>query len=225
MHKHQLLVKEFHLKFGHTVNDVPTLSPKDDALRIDLILEEGWKELREALSDGDRVKIADACADTRFVAFGSGVTYGLELEQEPFALEMDLTPTAFTILALVGRLGVEMEWGSLIDIREYLDGILCVINEVARVYSIPLDECFEEVHRSNMSKLWTDEEIIDRSKGTQTREIGEYSVLWVDGASAQRVGDEGRCWQVKSAGGKSLKSPSYSPANLADILTRQEVGA
>lgn len=63
-----------------------------------------------------------------------------------------------------------------------------------------MDLAFAEVHRSNMSKLWTAEEI--ESLPPDCR--------------ATRVDDER--FVVKRSDGKVIKSPSYSPANLRPIL-------
>ena len=63
-----------------------------------------------------------------------------------------------------------------------------------------VDAAFAEVHRSNMSKLWTAEEI--ESLPPDCR--------------ATRVDDQR--FVVKRSDGKVIKSPSYSPANLRPIL-------
>jgi predicted HAD superfamily Cof-like phosphohydrolase len=63
-----------------------------------------------------------------------------------------------------------------------------------------MDLAFAEVHRSNMSKLWTAEEI--ESLPPDCR--------------ATRVDDQR--FVVKRSDGKVIKSPSYSPANLRPIL-------
>jgi len=58
-----------------------------------------------------------------------------------------------------------------------------------------IDEAFLEVHRSNMSKLWTEKERLDY-KGTDIEWTARFDK-----------------WIAKRAG-KVIKSPSYSPANL-----------
>jgi predicted HAD superfamily Cof-like phosphohydrolase len=63
-----------------------------------------------------------------------------------------------------------------------------------------VDLAFAEVHRSNMSKFWTAEEI--ESLPPDCR--------------ATRVDDQR--FVVKHSDGKVIKSPSYSPANLRPIL-------
>jgi predicted HAD superfamily Cof-like phosphohydrolase len=41
----------------------------------------------------------------------------------------------------------------IVEIADALTDILYVVYGMGQLYGIPLDECFEEVHRSNMSKL------------------------------------------------------------------------
>ena len=69
-----------------------------------------------------------------------------------------------------------------------------------------VDGAFAEVHRSNMTKLWTEEErgiIADKT----------WSVAYIPQAV-----ESDRCWLVKNAAGKVLKSPSHSRPNLKPFL-------
>ncbi len=77
----QELVKQFHEKFGLTINDKPTIpDQKTIALRISLILEE-MAEFVEAAQEGDIVGVADGLADLLYVTYGAGVTFGIDLEK------------------------------------------------------------------------------------------------------------------------------------------------
>jgi len=60
---------------------------------------------------------------------------------------------------------------------------------------------FAEVHRSNMSKMWS---------------YHDVEVAMLDEHSSQKAGDG--LYIVRNATGKIVKSPSYSPANLGPIL-------
>lgn len=64
---------------------------------------------------------------------------------------------------------------------------------------------FEEVHRSNMSKLWTEQEVYEAQPNKECT-MTEINT------------PDKRCFLVKDSNGKVIKSPSYSPANLAPIL-------
>lgn len=153
------MVRDFHSKFGLTINEAPVLSPADDKLRVELIREEA-SELSDALANGDLVEIADALGDLLYVIYGAGVTYGIDLEP---------------VVA--------------------------------------------EIHRSNMSKLWKTSEVMDRAKGTAAEHQGGREYKFVDGVVASVVDFKSdRQWLVKRADGKVLKSPSYSPADLAEVM-------
>ena len=73
------------------------------------------------------------------------------------------------------------------------------------------DPLFNEVMRSNWSKMWTREEL-DR-----TFELDELHEFFNNGGIKQAP-DGGDCYVVKDDEGKVIKSPSYSPANLGPII-------
>lgn len=79
--------------------------------------------------------------------------------------------------------------------------------------SLILPVAFRRVHESNMTKLWTDAEIRDREL------LKRYgAALWipVDNLPIERR------WLVTNSIGKAVKSPSYQPANLVDLLAELE---
>ena len=55
--------------------------------------------------------------------------------------------------------------GDLVSIADALSDILYVVYGAAHAYGIPIDECFDEVHNSNMSKLGEDGKPIYREDG------------------------------------------------------------
>ncbi len=74
------MTEEFHRRFGVFIRSSPGLV--DEAtkeLRIRLIREE-LGELEKAANDKNLVKIADALADLLYVIYGTGVSYGIDLE-------------------------------------------------------------------------------------------------------------------------------------------------
>ena len=106
MRSAQLNLRDFHEKFGLTINDTPTI-PGDDVLqfRINLINEEAG-EFEQAAKARNLVEMADALADVIYVALGAAVSLGIDLEP-----------------------------------------------------------VFEEVHRSNMTKVWSDGQVRRREDG------------------------------------------------------------
>jgi len=80
MNSEQLMAKEFHRRFWVFIRSSPGLV--DEAtrqLRIKLIREEQG-EFEKAANDKNLVKIADALADLLYVIYGTGVSYGIDLE-------------------------------------------------------------------------------------------------------------------------------------------------
>jgi predicted HAD superfamily Cof-like phosphohydrolase len=80
MNPEQEMVKEFHHRFGEFIRSSP--GPVDATtrdLRIRLIREE-MGEFEKAANDENLVKVADALADLLYVVYGTGVSYGIDLE-------------------------------------------------------------------------------------------------------------------------------------------------
>ena len=74
-------VAVFHATFGLPRNDEPTadVSAELAALRVRLLAEE-VDEFAAATEEVDLVGIADALADIVYVAYGSAITYGIDLD-------------------------------------------------------------------------------------------------------------------------------------------------
>lgn len=94
-----------------------------------------------------------------------------------------------------------------------VDSLYVVLGAAAAagINASQLELGFAEVHRSNMSKLWTQEEWNARAKNED---------LFIHpGAYAPNLAlQHDRFWIVRDSTGKVRKSPGYSPANLAPIL-------
>lgn len=73
-------VEEFHKTFGHEIEESPSWpTPEVLDLRVDLI-EEELEELKEGLSHGSFVEVADALTDLLYVIYGMGHTFGIDLD-------------------------------------------------------------------------------------------------------------------------------------------------
>ena len=80
MNKAQKMVLEYHRKMGFTINNNPTHISQEQVKDRSDILEEETHELREALELEDIVKIADGIGDVLYVAYGTGVACGIDME-------------------------------------------------------------------------------------------------------------------------------------------------
>ncbi|GAA5072846.1 putative HAD superfamily Cof-like phosphohydrolase [Thermocatellispora tengchongensis] len=74
-------VREFHDKLGLGVADSPALLPPEQAELRRRLLHEEVRELDEAVESGDLVAIAHELADVVYVAYGTAVTYGIDLDR------------------------------------------------------------------------------------------------------------------------------------------------
>lgn len=74
-------VTEFHTAFGLPIAHTPAahIPPTLAELRMRLIREE-VNELADAVADLDIIAIADALADIVYVAYGTALTYGIDLD-------------------------------------------------------------------------------------------------------------------------------------------------
>lgn len=80
MNSWQRMVREFHFRFGQTVNDKPTpITPDQSYFRAKLMKEE-LCETVEAMALGDMTEVADGLADLIYVALGTAVEYGIDLD-------------------------------------------------------------------------------------------------------------------------------------------------
>ena len=167
-------VAEFHNAFSLPIFDTPT--PPDaslKALRIALLQEE-IEELTEAYENNDIVEIADALADITYIICGTLHSYGLVLEnkwepdyyQAGDLLISPLLQNKLVILDLLFKSYVACEEHSHVEgIVNGLYGMLDEAASMANMCGIPFETIFEEVHRSNMSKLLPDGSVLRREDG------------------------------------------------------------
>ena len=80
MNRIQDQVREFHRAFEIKEEETPTKPDlQTAALRVELIDEE-FKELKEAIAKDDLVGIADALGDLLYVTFGAAISFGIDME-------------------------------------------------------------------------------------------------------------------------------------------------
>jgi predicted HAD superfamily Cof-like phosphohydrolase len=93
-------------------------------------------------------------------SFGQEVNHQPELiNDETASLRVDL------IVEEVEELMGAIASNDLVEVADALTDILYVVYGAGHSYGIDLDECFKEVHRSNMSKLGEDGKPVYREDG------------------------------------------------------------
>lgn len=158
------MVREFHAKMNleNPETEVFNLSSEIRKKRIRLIAEES-AELIVAMDENNLEQIADAACDLVYVQAGTAVCYGFKTLPLPHNAGADTvmavassTHRAAMLMSKVIannyflNVAMEKEVGQRVwdELRNSIRGVLAV----AHAYLIPFNECFAEVHRSNMTK-------------------------------------------------------------------------
>lgn len=93
-------------------------------------------------------------------------TYDIPVAEEPTLLELERRRLRWDLLdEELNELDEAEREGDLVEIADALADMVYIIYGTAAEYGIPLDRVFDEVHRSNMSKLGDDGEPIYREDG------------------------------------------------------------
>jgi predicted HAD superfamily Cof-like phosphohydrolase len=74
-------VRQFHEVFGLLHPDRPALLPAEVGRHRQLLLEEEAAEVGEAVRGGERHEIAHELADVVYVAYGTAISYGIDLDE------------------------------------------------------------------------------------------------------------------------------------------------
>ncbi len=75
------LVREFHVQFGLTMYETPTLDLPEELVRLrTALVQEEAAELFSAVSRYDIVQVADGLADLVYVLYGTALTFGIDLD-------------------------------------------------------------------------------------------------------------------------------------------------
>jgi hypothetical protein len=214
MTNEQQQVKDWMIAHGQDAPEKPTIpSFEKRRLRVKLMYEEFVKELSQALGVGIYVRNPDGefdrlqDLDVEFWNDWGGTPYSSDEETKRRLEEIldgceDLkVVTEGTLVAcgLIKEESHEFQGYKIIDV---------------------IDPHFNEVMRSNWTKLWTSKEVetaytnCKESKSlVNTKETG-YVYCW-DNLIATWTGKATEhCWLVKDKDGKVIKSPSYSPPDF-----------
>lgn len=201
-------VAEFHLVFRYRQPEPASPDFEHAAtneLRPRLIYEE-IQELKQAIDDKNRVEQLDALCDAQYVVSAAVLAWGLRAMWTDYRHVMKLAKIRDVDGHLAAMLGLnsQLELAARLNHGMSAFKMLVYIQErlTQAVYHLGFVECFHEafteVHRSNLSKVWKEEELSDELT---------YAFTKTDGG-----------WIANRADGKIIKSPSYSPANLASFI-------
>lgn len=200
----QMLV-EFHTAFKLPIaRSFAEADSKNCPLRINLLAEE-FQEYRNAK---ERVEIIDALGDLCYVTIGATLTVGVTPLDLPKALEvipnkgvlpkLDIT---MSVVALIRKL--EQPVLCYRGLLDTLTKLYFNLEQASWALGFDLLTAVRLIHASNMSKLWTKEEI---------RSIQDTPDLFSITSSL-----EGKYIVKRTSDGKVIKSPGYSPVELSAL--------
>ena len=172
-------VKEFHTVFGHPVavekqHSLFNENKKLLSFRMSLIIEE-INELKDAYNANDLVEFVDALADILYVVYGAGLVFGVQF-QNAYDVNSVVTNTNNNILSerndsLYNSLfdssnglfeAIKVLNSESITTLDLFEDVCCRIIKLVYMLSecvrVNIDDCFSEVHRSNMTKVCSTEE-------------------------------------------------------------------
>ena len=219
-------VEEFHLAFGHLVRSTPGMVESSLAeLRYALLLEE-WNEFKVASSKFDLVGVADALCDLQYVLSGSVITFGLDdnygrlkhlmgghQTKEWPPLDLAQFRIAMMFVEALEPLKKAIAESDLEKIQSALDTFQAQIFRSVKAWGLGnvFEELFDEVHRSNMSKLC-------RTVAEARATVNMYRDRGID----SEVYEQTPYWAVRQVGGekdgKILKGINYSQPDLQSII-------
>jgi NTP pyrophosphatase (non-canonical NTP hydrolase) len=108
---------------------------------------------------------------------------------------------------------------SKVEVADALADLLYVIYGTACSCGMDIGRVFNEVHASNMSKLWKSHEV-STLLNRDAQEIYQYnSPLPIEGDEHTATRLSKAAWVVKNKEGKIIKSPSYTEANIVRALS------
>jgi predicted HAD superfamily Cof-like phosphohydrolase len=197
-------VREFMLHFNQDVVQRPCVPDlKTQEFRLSLNLSELFEIVRDI---EDPVKRVDGFCDLLYTTYGWANVSGVHLNKQSEVAEA--LPDN-KIAWWLGHCSTNAAFAETADgiqhwLNEVVDGVFMWASKLG-VTASKLDECFEEVHRSNMAKLWSVADFGDGDSGS----------IW-PGWSFQEVG-EGK-FIAKDETGKVRKPPGWQEPKLKEIL-------
>ena len=230
-------VGEFHRVFGHPLkttlqSDIFDSNSKLVDFRISLI-EEEIKEFAEALDDNDIVELIDALADILYVVFGAchvfGIDYDCEYSQSYSQIKYDETnkhntsqqinedtfllsqkTSLFSSLDLL-KMSCKTKDMKLVSTIMYV--IVSTVCFTSSYLNIDMFKIFAEVHRSNMTKVCTNESDAEKTVHQYKENDPRYK------SPSFRKSDCDKYWVIyDSTTSKILKSMYFELPNIKQFI-------
>lgn len=147
-------------------------------------------------------------------AIASGVTVLLLTSPDRPKPEVEVTAVKGAVADL------EQVADALVDIQYFVDG-------TANAYGFDLMPLFEEVHRANMNKLWTKDELGNMQPGWAATMVlvtpkDDGYALPPDKQDMDAPVPVVTRYIVKRTDGKVMKPPGFNPPNLSGVLEDQK---
>lgn len=223
-------VGEFHEVFGHPLNkeidkNIFDTNFKLVDFRLNLI-EEEMNEFIDACKKQDKIEAIDAIADTLYVVYGACHVFGINYDEiktvpeliyeifEPTNIFTDRSSdlndetTKFTEIVKELRHVCENDKDMTL-VAKYLDKIVKQCYTLASLFSVDIDKCFAEVHRSNMTKVCLTEEDAKESVEWYKKNESRYK------DPAYRISTNPKYWVIyDKETSKILKSIKFELPNL-----------
>jgi predicted HAD superfamily Cof-like phosphohydrolase len=199
------MLTEFHRAFNHPVaRTFAEAASKNFPLRVNLISEE-YVEYSKAET---RIDIIDGLGDLLYVVIGTVITTGITPadynDTVPLLPQTGVIPKLLFPGNVVGLIrALEEKIPCYRKLFDTTTQVYWKVEQAAWALGIDLLKAVRLIHTSNMTKLWTKEEV---------RSISDTPDLFTTAPST-----EGRYVVKRKSDGKVVKSPSYSPVDLGDL--------
>lgn len=192
-------VREFTTAFDFTTYDRAESLPCEVAMLRSALIKEEWCEyLNAPLKSVDEL---DAICDLIYVTVGTNIVTGIPAVpytsgQVPFnSWKIDINNKVLYVTS-----DLDSRFPCTTIQRKGLNELLQVLDDVATIHSYDIIGAFAEVHRSNMTKLWDENDL--------TLELQKANIVkpWKNK------------WLVKRADGKVIKPPTFEKPQLQQFL-------
>lgn len=252
-------VGEFHIMFNHPIQSEPQLgifdeNPKLVEFRLSQI-EEELEELKQAIDKKDYIECIDAICDLMYFVYGTFHVFGVDFDAyQPkpkirifdcpinnvnmFRNEISAIHSQVTMLTqILSLVTVCCEEKNFSETIKYLVKLESVCHTFGTILGVDINDCFSEVHRSNMTKLCTSEEQAQRTVQQYIKQREERDIALANATSdeeRQKINIDMKAYEdpmyrqhaeiskywivFDNATTKILKSVDWDTPHLADII-------